>query len=135
MLRRFWRYFFWRFMEAAMPTKTDVKKIAMALDGVSEIDHWGRPAYRTAKRIFAVMRPDGLYLHLSQERKEFLLDADPEVFAKYMWGKTSNVLVQIGKISRRELAALIKEAWQSVYVSPKKSAQAQRTPRKRSMSS
>src|SRR5271154_2863110 len=97
---------------AAMPTPTDVRKIALALEGVSELDHWGRPAYRTTKRIFAVMRPDGLYLNLPQERKEFLFAADSEIFVKTMWGKTAHVLVQIAKISKAELAALIREAWE-----------------------
>jgi hypothetical protein len=95
-----------------MATAADVRKIALALDGVSEIHHWGRPAFRTKKRIFAVMRPDGLYLHLTEERKRFLFEAAPEVFVRFMWGKTANVIVQIAKISRSELQTLIREAWQ-----------------------
>jgi hypothetical protein len=95
-----------------MPTASDVRNIALALQGVSEVDHWGRPSYRTSKRIFAVMRPDGLYLHLPEERKQFLFEAAPGVFVKFMWGKTANVIVQIAKISRKELQALIREAWQ-----------------------
>ena len=94
-----------------MPTKADVRKFALSLDGVSEIDHWGRPAFRTKKRIFAVLRPDGLYLNLDEERKEFLFEADPKLFVKYMWGKTANVIVQYDKLGTRELEALIREAW------------------------
>src|ERR1700681_4859826 len=94
-----------------MATASDVRKLALALDGVSEVDHWGRPAYRTAKRIFAVLRPDGLYLHLPEERKQFLFEAAPELFVKFMWGKTANVIVQIAKLSKRELEALLREAW------------------------
>src|SRR3979490_932550 len=85
-----------------MTTASDVRKIALALNGVSEADHWERPSYRTKKRIFAVMRPDGLYLHLTEERKQFLFDAAPDVFVKFMWGKTANVIVQIAQISRTE---------------------------------
>jgi len=94
-----------------MPTPADVRKIALALDGVTEVDHWGRPAYRTTKRIFAVMRPDGLYLNLPDERKEFLFAADDKTFVKYMWGKTANVIVQIDRVSAKELKALIGEAY------------------------
>ena len=94
-----------------MPTPADVRKIALALDGVVEVDHFGRRSWRTKKRIFAVMRPDGLFLHLGEERKEFLFEADPKVFVKYMWGKRSNVIVQIDRIGKRELEALIREAW------------------------
>lgn len=95
-----------------MPTPADVKKIALALEGVEEVDHFGRPSYRTKKRIFAVMRPDGLFLHFPDERKEFLFEADPKTFVKYMWGKRSNVIVQIDRVSKIELAALIREAWE-----------------------
>jgi hypothetical protein len=56
------------------------------------------------------MRPDGLYLNLADERKEFLFEADPKVFVKYMWGKRANVIVQIDKISKRELEALMRES-------------------------
>ena len=95
-----------------MPTPADVRKTALALDGTTEVDHWGRPAFRTKKRIYAVMRPDGLYLNLPPERKEFLFEAAPDTFVKYMWGKTANVIVQIDKLSKRELDALIREAWE-----------------------
>src|SRR5258707_15259453 len=95
-----------------MTTASDVRRIALALNGVSEVDHWDRPGYRTTKRIFAVMRPDGLFLHLPEERKQFLFAAAPEVFVKFMWGKTANVIVQIAEVSKTELQALIREAWQ-----------------------
>jgi len=95
-----------------MLTKANVRKFVLSLDGVSEIDHWGRPAFRTKKRIFAVMRPDGLYLNLDDARKEFLFEADPKLFVKYLWGKTANVIVQYEKLSKRELEALIREAWE-----------------------
>jgi hypothetical protein len=105
-----------------MPTPADVKKAALALDGVSEVDHWGRPSYRTVKRIFAVMRPDGLFLNLPQERKEFLFEADPQTFVKMMWGKSANVIVQLDRLSRAELEVLIREAWEHNKPTPKKPA-------------
>ena len=105
-----------------MPTAADIRKIALALDGVTEIDHFARPAFRTKKRIFAVIRPDGLYLNLPDERKEFLFEADPKAFVKYMWGKTANVIVQPGRVSTKELAALIREAWEFNLPPPPKAA-------------
>ena len=111
-----------------MPTAADIRKIALALDGVTEIDHFARPAFRTKKRIFAVIRPDGLYLHLPDERKEFLFEADPKAFVKYMWGKTANVIVQTDRISKKELAALIREAWEfNLPPPPKPKGKAPRT--------
>jgi hypothetical protein len=105
-----------------MPTASDIRKVALALDGVSEIDHFGRPSFRTKKRIFAVVRPDGLYLHLPEERKEFLFEADPETFVKFMWGKRSNVIVDVKRISKRELESLIREAWETVKPPARKAA-------------
>jgi len=107
-----------------MPNATDVRKIALALDGVREVDHFGRPSYRTKKRIFAVMRPDGLYVDLPEERKDFLFEADPKTFVKYMWGKRANVIVQIAEISKRELEALIREAWTKNLPPPPKAKKA-----------
>jgi hypothetical protein len=114
-----------------MPTAADIRKIALALDGVTEIDHFARPAFRTTKRIFAVIRPDGLYLHLPAERKEFLFEADPKTFVKYMWGKTANVIVQPDLVSKKELAALIREAWEFNLPPPKKAPGAKAKPHRK----
>ena len=103
-----------------MPTAAEIRRTALALEGVIEIDHFGRPSFRTKKRIFAVVRPDGLYLHLPDERKEFLFEADPKTFVKFMWGKKANVIVDLKRIGKRELDALIREAWESVKPADKK---------------
>jgi hypothetical protein len=110
----------------AMPTASDVRKIALALDGVSEVEHWDKPSYRTRTRIFAVMRPDGLYLHLPEERKQFLFQAAPEVFVKFMWGKSANLIVQIAKLSKQELEGLVHEAWQNAMPSTRPPARSAR---------
>lgn len=90
----------------------DIRRLALSHEGVSELDHFGRPAFRTKARVFAVIRADGLFLHLPEERKEFLFEADPAAFVKFMWGKRANVIVQPARVSRSELAALIAEAWE-----------------------
>ena len=107
-----------------MPTLADVRKIALALDGVAEVDHFARPSWRTKKRIFAVLRPDGLYLDLPEERKEFLFEADPRTFVKSLWGKRSNAIVQIVRIGKTELAAPIREAWEKNRPPPPKARKA-----------
>ena len=93
-----------------MATIRDIKKLALSLPGVSEVDHFGRPSFRTRKRIFAVIRPDGLFLHLPEERKEFLFEAAPDVFVRKMWGKRSYMVVQLDRIGKAELEGLIREA-------------------------
>jgi len=107
-----------------MHKTADIRTIALTLDGVTEVDHFGRPGFRTKKRIFAVVRPDGLYLHLPEERKEFLFEADPKTFVRFMWGQRSNVIVNLSRISKRELERLIREAWETVKPVPRKTAAA-----------
>jgi hypothetical protein len=104
-----------------MPTLADVRKFALALDDVSEADHWGRPAFRTRKRIFVVVWPKEKRANilLPEERKEFLFEAAPEIFAKLMWGKRAYLLADLTKIGRRDLEALIREAWTQAATAPK----------------
>jgi len=102
-----------------MSSASEIRKLALALAGVSEIDHFDRPAFRTKKRIFAVIRPDGLFLHLPEERKQFLFEADPKTFVKFMWGKRANVIVDVKRIGKSELAALIREAWENAGAATK----------------
>ncbi|HEY4126182.1 MAG TPA: MmcQ/YjbR family DNA-binding protein [Rhizomicrobium sp.] len=102
-----------------MATAADVRKFALTLDGVSEADHFGRPSFRTKKRIFAVIRPDGLNLMVPEERMAFLFEAAPDVFVKQMWGKRVYMVVQLPKIGKRELEALIREAHEAARPAPK----------------
>jgi hypothetical protein len=92
-------------------TPDDIRDIALAFDGVAEVDHWNRPAFRTTRRIFAVIRPDGLWLHLPEERKAFLLAVDSTAFVEYRWGRRADVIVQPDQLSRRELEQLLREAY------------------------
>jgi len=95
-----------------MNSPNDIRKIALSFEGVGEGDHRGRPAFRTTRRIFAVIRRDGLWLHLPAERKEFLFEADPQAFVKYMWGKSKEILVQPERVSKTELERLLREAYE-----------------------
>lgn len=107
-----------------MNSAADIRRLALSLPGVSEIDHFARPGFRTTKRIFAVIRTDGLWLNLPEERKEFLLEADPKAFVRYMWGKRVNVIVQPARVSKKELEALIREAWEFNQPPPPKTKKA-----------
>lgn len=39
-------------------TKAKVRKLALALEGASEVVHVGRPAFRTKRKIFATLPPN-----------------------------------------------------------------------------
>src|SRR5436305_14960491 len=94
-----------------MTTPDHIRKLVLAFEGATEVDHWGRPAFRTKKRIFAVIRPDGLWLYLPEERKEFLFEADPKASVRYMWGKHPEIIVQTERVSKKELSALLRQAY------------------------
>ena len=89
-----------------------LRQLALSFEDTREVDHWNRPAFRTSRRIFAVIRPDGVWLHLPEERKEFLFAADPKAFVKYMWGKHPELILQPERVSKKELAALLREAYE-----------------------
>jgi hypothetical protein len=37
-----------------------------------------------------------------RSEREFLFDASPDIFVKFMWGKSAKVIVQIAKLSKKE---------------------------------
>ncbi|HEY1638244.1 MAG TPA: MmcQ/YjbR family DNA-binding protein [Rhizomicrobium sp.] len=112
-----------------MPKHDDIRKIGLSFEGATEVDHWNRPAFRTTRRIFAVIRPDGLWLYLPEERKEFLFAADPKTFVKSMWGKRPELLLQPERVSKKELATLLREAYERA-LPPKKEGGRSRPPAK-----
>ena len=95
-----------------MATCKDVRKIALALDGVAEVDHWGRPAFRTKKRIFITLRPgqDRAMFHIPEEHQELLFESRPDAFEPLHWGKTTRCFVNLKKVPVKELEVLVREA-------------------------
>ena len=66
--------------------------------------------------VAAVLR--GVSKYQPQTQRE----ADPKTFVKFMWGKRSNVIVDLKRIKPRELDALIREAWETTKTVEKKKA-------------
>ena len=97
-----------------MSTCDDVRRFALALDGVSEADHWGRPAFRTKRRIFITLRPleQKAMFHIPEEHQELLFEMRPEAFEPLHWGKITRCLVSLRKVPALELEKLVREAWQ-----------------------
>jgi hypothetical protein len=101
-----------------MSTCDDVRRLALALPGVEEVDHWGVPGFRTKRRIFITLRPNEqkAMFHLTEEHQEILFAARPEAFEPLHWGKVTRAFLNLKKIPVRELEALIREA--AVYAAP-----------------
>jgi hypothetical protein len=97
-----------------MSNCNDVRKFALAFEGVEEVDHWGRPAFRTKRRIFITLRPaeDKAMFHISDEHQELLFEMRPESFEPLHWGKITRCFVNLKKVPGKEIAALVREAWE-----------------------
>ena len=95
-----------------MSTIEDIRGIALALPGVMEVDHWGVPAFRTKRRIFITLRPteQKAMFHITEEHQEILFEARPEAFEPLHWGKVTRCMVNLKKVPKRELEALVREA-------------------------
>src|ERR1700692_3636339 len=95
-----------------MSTCADVRRFALALDGVSEVDHWGRPAFRTKRRIFITLRPQEqkAMFHIPEEHQELLFEMRPEAFEPLHWGKITRCLVSLGQGPAPELEKIIYSA-------------------------
>jgi len=97
-----------------MSTCNDVRTCALALEGVREVDHWGRPAFRTRRRIFITLRPDEerAMLHIREDHQDLLFEMRPESFEPLHWGKVTRCFVNLKKVPKKEIAALVHEAWE-----------------------
>jgi hypothetical protein len=97
-----------------MSSCNDVRKNALALEGVEEVEHWGRPAFRTKRRIFITLRPaeEKAMFHISDEDQELLFEMRPESFEPLHWGKITRCLVNLKTVPRKEIAVLVREAWE-----------------------
>lgn len=95
-----------------MSTNEDVRKIALALEGVEEVQHWEYPAFRTKRRIFITLRPgqDKAMFHIPEDHQEILFEARPEAFEPLHWGKITRCFVNLKKVPKKELEALVREA-------------------------
>ncbi len=105
-----------------MSTEADVRKIALALPGVEEVPHWEHAAFRTKRRIFITLRTGQAkaMFHIAEEHQEILFDARPEAFEPLHWGKTTRCFVNLKKVPKTELEALVREAWELASPPPKK---------------
>jgi hypothetical protein len=97
-----------------MANDEDIRKTALALAGVTEVDHFGLPAFRTKRRIFITLRPgqDKAMFYIPEEHQEALFEAQPEAFQPLHWGKLTRCFVMLKKVKMAELKELVHEAWE-----------------------
>lgn len=97
--------------EWGMATEDDVRRICLALPGVTERSSWNRPAW-FAKSLMARMWDQGVLTVKTGER-EALAGTDPDT---YFWTPHHErspqlVLVRLSKLDGGELAELLEESF------------------------
>lgn len=104
-------------------TPARFRKLVLALEGVTEVPHMNRTAYRTKRKIFATIG-DNRRVHLivePEDRREALIESFPKVFFSLGgWSKLGYVAVEISKVDEALFTELVTEAYEGAL--PKKSA-------------
>jgi hypothetical protein len=108
-----------------LATYADLKRFGLALQGAEFFHLMQQPALRANKKTFALWYPPDktTILKLEREHQVMLFDVRPKIFSPCRVG-VGGVwsYVEIGKLSRDELKALVAEAWAQVV--PKKISRA-----------
>lgn len=93
-----------------MTTEDDVRRLCLALPGVTERPSWGRPAW-FARTLLARMWDDGVLTVKTRERAE-LAASDPDTFFWTPHHERSPllVLVRLERIDTGELEELLRDS-------------------------
>ena len=98
----------------AIATADDLRRLALALDGVTESPHFERAAFR-AKRIFATLDRDGLTANFkfTPDEQEFKCLLTPEAFApvRNAWGGQGWTAAVLERLECDELKSAVETAW------------------------
>jgi hypothetical protein len=103
-------------------TPAQFRKLALSLEGVSEVPHMERTAFRTTRRIFATLGTDRRANLVVQpaERRDALFDAFPGVFLELAgWTRLGWVAVDLARVEAGLLRELLEDAWRDAQPKPK----------------
>ncbi len=97
------------------------RNLCLTLPQVEEYDHFGKPAYRVKKKIFATLWLDDkrAVLKLSKTEQPLLCEEHASIFpVKGKWGALGWTYVDLNKVSEGVFKKLLEVAWRNV--APKK---------------
>jgi hypothetical protein len=95
-------------------TPARFKKLALALDGVSEVPHMDRTAFRTKQKIFATLGADRRVNLIVQpaDRREALLEAFPDAISSLGgWTRLGYLAIDLAHVEEGLLVELLTDAW------------------------
>jgi hypothetical protein len=118
-----------------MVTAARFRKLALSLEGALEVPHMERAAFRTKRRIFATLPPDGASANLLLDRdlQDAICQALPRAFAPVPggWGPMGYTRVDLRAVSEAELARVLTEAHARASEPKAKPARKAKRPRAR----
>lgn len=107
-------------------------KLASALPDAEERDHFGKPCYRINGRIFATLHPADrrLVVKLPVDERMALNDLDPATVHAVpgAWGRQGWTFVELARADRRQVARLLRIAYDLVLTPTKKARGGGRAP-------
>jgi hypothetical protein len=97
-----------------MATGKDLRRIALALIGTTEVPHFDRAAFRVA-RIYVTLAADGRTANFkfTPDEQDFKCMMAPEAFAAVPggWGRQGWTTATLSALSAAELKAALEMAW------------------------
>lgn len=109
-------------------TKARVRKLALALEGASEVVHVDRPAFRTTRKIFATVPPDSPSVNLMFDvaMQEFFCEQAPDVFTPMSggWGRMGITVCDLKAADESTFLSALKAAHALAKPAPKKAKRA-----------
>ena len=115
---------------ATMVTAARFKQLCLSLAGTSEVPHFERLAYRTPRKMFATLPPDGrtANLLLVPELQAAVVEALPHAFQPVEggWGRMGYTTVDLAKVDEDELGRVLRES-HALASEPAKRKAAKRT--------
>ncbi|MEO8113754.1 MAG: MmcQ/YjbR family DNA-binding protein [Phenylobacterium sp.] len=105
-----------------MASFEDIRRLALALPGVREVDWRGQTFFQVGSKAFALSWEGRTVLKLDKHHQHFLLEVRPETFEKFRVGQIYWSYVALDHLDDAELADLVLEAWSTIV--PKKVSKA-----------
>ena len=97
-----------------MVTAARFQQLCRALEGTSEVPHFDRVAYRTKRKMFATLPPDGRTANmlLVPELQAAVIEALPHAFQPVAggWGRMGYTTVDLAKVAEDELVRVLRES-------------------------
>jgi hypothetical protein len=105
-----------------------LRKLALSLPDSTEAPHFDRSAFRTPRRIFATLAPDGrsANLKLELDQQAALVDSHPKAFAVIAghWGLRGWTTMTLAAISMAEAKSVLVDAHAAASPAARKPAKA-----------